>query len=61
MNGHITHAQIVEMRAWIADCGFMDLEMIGGVDELSDDEVIAGVSRHYGGGLEQFIRDEEAQ
>lgn len=45
---------IAAMREWIADCEWNDL-----VDPsvLSDDEVVAGVRRHYQGGVAQFVAD----
>lgn len=46
---------IGEMRAWIADCVWGDLEP-GEIDELSDREILQGVRRHYSGGVEEFLR-----
>lgn len=51
-----TKEQIQEMRDWIADCQWPDLEPEE-IDQLTDDEIIKGVKKHYSGGLEQFIAD----
>lgn len=47
---------ILTMREWLADCEWpdMDEEAIG---ELEDHEIISAVSRHYDGGLTEFVRD----
>lgn len=50
----LSPAMVAEMRAWIADCSWRDEP---DVDALSDADVIAGVQRHYDGGIEQFRRD----
>lgn len=49
---------IQQMRAWIADCIWQDLDAEQ-VAQLSEARVIQGVRRHYAGGLEQFVRDAE--
>lgn len=43
-----------EARSWIADCEWGDLDGEDDVRSLSDDEAIAGVERHYEGGVAQF-------
>lgn len=43
-------------REWIADCYWTDLDP-DDVADLNDDEVQHGVSLHYDGGWEQFVRD----
>lgn len=44
--------EILEMRAWIADCTWADLEDVA---ELSDAAVIDGIERHWHGGLDDFL------
>lgn len=44
------------MREWLAECSWRDIEPCE-VDDLTTAEVIAGVRRHYSGGLRQFLRD----
>jgi hypothetical protein len=53
------HALIRAARGWIADCAWADLGE-GDVAELSDAQVIAGVSRHYEGGWAAFAAAEGA-
>jgi hypothetical protein len=52
----MTPEQILEARAWIADCQWGDLD---DTDELSDGAVIQGIRRSYEGGIAQFIADGE--
>lgn len=47
-------ATIKAMRDWIADCSWPDLPP-DEVADLTDDEVIAGVRRHFDGGLDAFL------
>jgi hypothetical protein len=42
------------MRDWIADCWWPDLDS-SEIDELSDEDVIAGVVRHFDGGVSAFL------
>lgn len=51
-----TPDDIAAMREWLAECTWADLET-DDIAELSDADVIAGVRRHYVGGVEQFLRD----
>ena len=46
-----TTQNIKDMREWISDCQWEDLD---DVDDLSDMEVIKGVDRNYEGGLKGF-------
>ena len=46
---------IKEAREWISECQWPDLEP-DQVAELSDEQAIAGVRRHFDGGLEEFLR-----
>lgn len=53
-----TNEQITEARDFINQCDFPDLERdLDGNYDLTDIEVIAGVARHYEGGLSAFIND----
>lgn len=52
----LTLEVITDMREWIADCDWADLESEE-VNELSDTEVVTGIRCHYEGGVEQFLRD----
>lgn len=45
---------IQRMKDWIDDIQWEDL---GNSDDLSDEEVIAGVKKHYDGGIKQFMID----
>lgn len=49
-------ACLAEARDWIRDCQWADLDT-DDVDDLDDDQVIAGVRRHYVGGWDSFLRD----
>lgn len=58
MDENYTPENIQDMRDWLKDLSFRDIEDIETfVDELSDNEVIDAVKRHYDGGLKQFIED----
>lgn len=47
-------ALLVEARGWISDCEWGDDV---DPDDLDDDEVRAGVERHYDGGWDAFVAD----
>lgn len=47
-----------EMRGWIKDCQWGDLEE-DEVDSLTDEELIRGICRNYSGGINQFILDND--
>lgn len=51
-----TPETIREMRDWIADCVWQDLHE-DEVDDLTDEQVVRGVARHYCGGVAAFIAD----
>lgn len=60
-DGH-TAADIAAMREWIADCEWADLAPdawgdAADIDALTDGQVLAGIARHYAGGLPQFLAD----
>lgn len=51
------NAETIEaMRAWIADCVWFDLDD-DDIDELTDADIVRGVSRHYCGGVAGFVAD----
>lgn len=52
----ISASDIQEMRDWIADCIWRDLDEEQ-VAELTQGEVIKGVERHYYGGVDAFLAD----
>lgn len=52
MNAPSNRALLAEMRGWIKDC-FSDVDAA----DLDDVEVVAGVKRHYVGGVDQFVAD----
>ena len=47
-------ATILAMREWVSDCVWVDGDDL---DELGDAVIVRGVSRHYCGGVGQFIAD----
>lgn len=48
-------AEIIEAgRDWIAECDWRDID---DADDLTTTEIVAGIARHYDGGLAQFVRD----
>lgn len=49
-------AQLAEARDWIADCGWRDLEPEE-VAELSPEQIMGGVNRHYVGGWASFVTE----
>ena len=52
-NGHVflTDTHIVDALDWILDCEWADID----VDELTDREIINGISRHFDGGWAAFL------
>jgi hypothetical protein len=54
----ISADMINEMRMWIMDCVWDDLDA-DDVDDLADAVIIRGVQRHYDGGVDQFVQDQE--
>ncbi len=48
----LTTEQLAEMRSWLLDCGWCDLDWT-----LSDAEVVRIVAREYVGGIPQFLAD----
>lgn len=51
----VTEQVIREARGWVGDCVWR--EEPEELAELPDAEILAGLDRHYAGGLAQFIRD----
>jgi hypothetical protein len=49
----VTKAQIIEAQAWIRDCSWRD--EAEDLEDLTDEEVMQGIDRHYEGGWTQFI------
>ncbi|MEH2200946.1 peptide ABC transporter substrate-binding protein [Nostoc sp.] len=50
----LTPNQLNEARNWIRDCcPWRDLQEHQ-VDELTDEEVTAGIARHFPGGISEF-------
>ena len=50
----LTPNQLLEARSWIKDCcPWRDLNELE-VDGLTDDEVTAGIARHFEGGISEF-------
>lgn len=48
--------QVTDMREWLNECEFSDLERdLTGNYDLSDLEVLTGTDRHYAGGLAGFL------
>lgn len=46
------------MQDWVLDCQWADVDEEY-IDQMSDEELLRGVSLHYDGGIDQFIRDNE--
>ncbi len=59
---HVVSNQVIkEMRAWVRDCEWGDLDPDGDViDALTQTEIIRGVELHYDGGVDGFIADTAA-
>ena len=49
----LTKAQVIEARAWIRDCSWLD--QAEDLEDLTDKEVRRGIDRHYDGGWTQFL------
>ena len=52
----MTAEQIQQARDWLNDCEWSDLDD-NDINEMPDASVIAGIARHYDGGIQQFITD----
>lgn len=58
VHGPVSPAEIREMRGWLADCEWADMD-VGSIAELTDTVVLRGVARHYEGGIAEFRRNVE--
>lgn len=54
----LTGDEVAAMRHWLGDCvaGWRDLDL-DDVAELTPEEVVAGVQRHYDGGVRGFLQE----
>lgn len=55
----MTTIYLAEAKRWIADCFWND-HLDWHLEELTEDDLIQGVERHYFGGWEQFRQDIES-
>ena len=56
MDRELTQTQIQDMRDWIGECAWGDLD-VDDIDDLSDRQVVGGIERHYAGGVDAFLAD----
>lgn len=49
----LTEAELVEARAWIAECAWPDLDE-SEIADLTPKQIERGIARHYAGGIEAF-------
>ena len=42
---------------WFQECSWSNREADDSFSDLTDDQVIAALNRHYDGGFAQFVRD----
>jgi hypothetical protein len=49
----VIKARINEAQAWIRDCNWLD--EAEDLEDLTDEEVMQGIDRHYEGGWIQFL------
>lgn len=54
---HATRAEIKAAREWVGECMWADINTDEDIDEMTDDEIVAGVDQHYDGGWRQFRSD----
>jgi hypothetical protein len=52
----VTPELIDEIRAWVADCEWGDLDE-DAIADMSPDDLLRGVDRNYAGGVTQFYVD----
>ena len=50
---------IKQMREWVKDCQWREVEDESDIDDMTDLQIIQGVQRHYDGGVRAFIRDSQ--
>lgn len=55
----VTAEQLTEARGWIADSfgGTLDAVRNGDYEQLSTEDVVSGVQRHYEGGWDAFVAE----
>ena len=51
----VTEQVLCEARGWVGDCAWREEPQE--LDELPDAAILAGLDRHYAGGLPQSLRD----
>lgn len=56
-----TADQIKEMREWLKECQWADIEDNSEIDEFSDLRIVKAVERHADGGLTEFINCSTSQ
>lgn len=59
---NITDDDISQMRDWLSEYSWRNADPEDFHDRtlISDDDVVAGVDRHYAGGIGQFLTDGQA-
>lgn len=58
MGTNVDAATLRQMRDWVADCSWKDLDE-GDEQRLTDAEAIAGIQAHYDRGVAGFLRDSQ--
>lgn len=53
-NQLLTNEQLKQAREWISECVWGDLDELD-IDNLSDEQIILGIKRHFSGGIPAFI------
>lgn len=46
---------VADMREWVADCAWVEIEDEDDLAALTEYEIIRGVQRHYSGGVAAFV------
>lgn len=52
-------ALLPQMREWVKDCVWRDVEDADDVDEMPDQHILRGIQRFYDGGINAFMRDSQ--
>lgn len=52
-------ALVPQMRDWVKECSWADIQDDYDVDGLADEEILLGVERFYDGGIDAFVRDNQ--
>lgn len=50
-----TKEQIQAGKEWLKECVWAESDDNSFIDELSDDQIIKAIKRHFGGGVEAFL------